>query len=158
MWNALGAHTSNLSNCNTKEFFSVLRASIRVCFWMRFSVNALTRFPNSSSLVDASALVASCGGWNEDWSNLLAATFIRSSYNRVKTVIKISISISIKIKSQNPTTCLTNRQSGFHCKYQLHTLSLSRSVLGCPKFYLISYTISTSDWSACWNLSLHSST
>lgn len=62
MISTLCAHTSNLSSCNTREFFSVLSASISVCFWMRFSVNALTRFPNSSSLVEVSALVASCGG------------------------------------------------------------------------------------------------
>lgn len=51
--------TSSRSSCSTKEFFSVLKASISVCFWIRFSVNALTRFSNSSSLVEVRAFVAS---------------------------------------------------------------------------------------------------
>ena len=62
--------TSSLSSCKTKEFFSVLKASINVCFWIRFSVSALMRFSNSSSLVEVRALVASYGKTEENGNSV----------------------------------------------------------------------------------------
>ena len=53
-------HTSSLSSCNTREFFSVLSASSIVCFCMRLSVSEWSRFSNSSWLLLFILRVVSC--------------------------------------------------------------------------------------------------
>jgi len=56
----LGSLTSILSSCNISEFFSVLNDSSMVCFWIKLSVKARSRFSNSSWFNTLRDFVTTC--------------------------------------------------------------------------------------------------